>query len=321
MASKRSLLSLNLPKEIIGLLTRNGYETVQDIRDSSPEKIASELGIPLSKVEAIVVTFQSQAQTASVPLSQPASQLLHTPLKVKTNSRPLDALLDGGLARGNILEISGPPGSPKETILMDMVVSFAKANEDVLFIDCSNMTSASTLAEVLRKASADEKDIARRVHYLNIYSVAELLLFFRQLSNILSTTHSEVSLLVFGSLSFPFQGHNLAFGQKSAFLEQAKQTFSKLCATRRISIVTTSQLSTKMVNADGSRGTFDSGGKGIMLPQLGSAYLVDGKSWRITACPNDPTTGFLKLLSSPKHRTGYKPERLERYVLVNGNIL
>lgn len=40
-----------------------------------------------------------------------------------------------------------------------------------------------------------------------------------------------------------------------------------------LQIVVTSQLATKMVNADGSPGTFDSGARGVVLPQLGMFSL------------------------------------------------
>jgi RAD51-like protein 2 len=47
---------------------------------------------------------------------------------------PVDKLLSGGLSRGHILEISGPPGTPKETLAVNIVKSFVEANEEVLFV-------------------------------------------------------------------------------------------------------------------------------------------------------------------------------------------
>ena len=47
---------------------------------------------------------------------------------------PLDKILGGGLKRGHILEISGPPGSAKELMARNIVQSFLEANHQVLFI-------------------------------------------------------------------------------------------------------------------------------------------------------------------------------------------
>ena len=68
--------------------------------------------------------------------------------------------------------------------------------------------------------------------------------------------------------------------------DKVKETFSQVCASGHLTassplfqetvdhlhpvqIVTTSQLSIKMVNADGSPGSYDSGAHGILSPYLG----------------------------------------------------
>ncbi|KAG8216935.1 hypothetical protein J3R82DRAFT_7212 [Butyriboletus roseoflavus] len=40
-------------------------------------------------------------------------------------------------------------------------------------------------------------------------------------------------------------------------------------------IIVTSQMATKMLSADGSAATFDTGAKAVMMPQLGSYLLID----------------------------------------------
>ena len=78
----------------------------------------------------------------------------------------LDNILDGGLKQGFILEISGPPGSIKETLAANIVSSFVEASMHVLFVgmscfrnhlhtivtpsDMQNMTSPATLDRSLR---------------------------------------------------------------------------------------------------------------------------------------------------------------------------
>lgn len=47
--------------------------------------------------------------------------------------------------------------------------------------------------------------------------------------------------------------------------------FTVACVSRNLTIVLTSQLSTKMVKADGSVGNFDTGARAIMTPSLGKS--------------------------------------------------
>ena len=46
----------------------------------------------------------------------------------------MDKILGGGLPRGHILEISGPPGSFKETLALDFVRTFVEADERIIFV-------------------------------------------------------------------------------------------------------------------------------------------------------------------------------------------
>lgn len=56
-----------------------------------------------------------------------------------THCPPIDKLLGGGLPRGHILEISGPPGTPKESIATNIVQSFVDLNLEVLFVGTSSV--------------------------------------------------------------------------------------------------------------------------------------------------------------------------------------
>jgi predicted ATP-dependent serine protease len=85
-----------------------------------------------------------------------------------TGCAPIDKLLGGGLLRGSILEILGPPGAGKEGVTVGTVKEFVEANEGVVFIgkftivsflrhllrarvlDCQNMTSPAALYKALQ---------------------------------------------------------------------------------------------------------------------------------------------------------------------------
>ena len=103
----------------------------------------------------------------------------------------------------------------------------------------------------------------------------------------------KTGLLVLNSISFPFQSHpDLPPSRKTALLGIIRQTLLQACVSNNLTvcergfpvrvghlrvhqIVVTSQMATKMLSADGSAATFDTGARAVMMPQLGSYLLID----------------------------------------------
>ena len=54
--------------------------------------------------------------------------------KVSTSCSAIDTLLEGGLGRGSVLEISGPPGIAKEAVAVTIAKNFLKKKRGVLFV-------------------------------------------------------------------------------------------------------------------------------------------------------------------------------------------
>ena len=84
----------------------------------------------------------------------------------------------------------------------------------------------------------------------------------------------QITLLVLPSFSSFFQLPPATVNGNSwrnALLECSKRIFTVACVSRNLTIVLTSQLSTKMVKADGSAGSFDTGARAIMTPTLGKS--------------------------------------------------
>lgn len=75
-------------------------------------------------------------------------------------------------------------------------------------------------------------------------------------------------------------------------LECSKRIFTVACVSRNLTIVLTSQLSTKMVKADGSVGNFDSGARAMMTPSLGKS---SAHNWAAKHAVSDLPTRFLLL--------------------------
>ncbi|KAI0066876.1 hypothetical protein BV25DRAFT_1848315, partial [Artomyces pyxidatus] len=244
---------------------------------------------------------------------QSAAQLVASSFKFPSSCPPLDALLDGGLLRGHILEISGPPGTAKETFAIDYARSAVKLNQGVLFVDMQNMTKPAVL-------HAQLQDHADLVHYLAVHALTDVIAFLHNLPAFLKT-HESISFLVLNSLSFPFQtAPDLAPSGRHAVLAQCKQIFARLCAAQNVTIVITSQMSTKLLNLDGTPGNFESGSRAVLVPLLGSTYLPSGRAHRVVIVPETRTSGVLRLLASPRFN-GDGPTPEMKYEMVRVLIL
>lgn len=58
----------------------------------------------------------------------------HNSVKYTTGCQPIDEILGGGLKRGCVLELSGPPGASKEAITIDTTRAFVEDGQAVLFV-------------------------------------------------------------------------------------------------------------------------------------------------------------------------------------------
>jgi len=180
------------------------------------------------------------------------------------------------------------------------------------------MTSPATLNKVLRKSTSNAPDYKKLVHYLQLHTLPDLMIFLRNLPGYLQT-HPEITMLVLNSLSFPFQSPvGLSTSSRNTALDRVKQVLTRACASMRLTVVITSQLATKLLNADGSAANYDTGSKAIMVPQLGNAYLPSGRTYRALIIPQSRTTGTIRLLSSPTHAQGQRPFREEPYQIMGG---
>ncbi|KAG2117214.1 uncharacterized protein F5147DRAFT_768597 [Suillus discolor] len=283
--SRNILLHPTLPSSTQLVLRRAGYETLDDLSNASAEALSKELGIDISDSQSIITASQRPPGPA---LSQSLASLISRSQSLACSYAAVNTALGGGLPRGHILEISGPPGSFKETLALDYTRIFVEANEEVIFIDTQNMTSLATIKKTFHNSSAaaDYQDLVR---YTHLHTLPDLMLFIH---NLLSEIHAKTGLLVLNSISFPFLSHpDIQSSKRTALLEKIHQVFLQASALNNLTIITTSQMSTKLLNADGSPGNFETGAKAVMVPQLGSTYLPAGRSYRLAIVPESRTTG------------------------------
>ncbi|KAJ8462324.1 hypothetical protein ONZ45_g17976 [Pleurotus djamor] len=161
------------------------------------------------------------------------------------------------------------------------------------------MTSPSRLREACGPIADDA------IYYLRIYTVSDLMIFMRTLETHLGV-HPQVALLVLNSLSFPFQTPKLSMQARKSLLDQIKQCIAKSCATHTLSVISTMQLSTKLIGADGKPSNFDDkDARGILAPQLGPGYLPTTRSYRVRFSHSAKRAGYVLEYT----QSSYKPHK------------
>ncbi|GJE94807.1 hypothetical protein PsYK624_109810 [Phanerochaete sordida] len=323
--SRRPLHTLALPPATLSALTRAGYETVRDITSATPEQVAADARLPLNASQAVFSATQTQNKMASLTQSA-AAMAQSTSTKYCTGCAPIDAILDDGLKKGFVLEVSGPPGSCKESVALGMARTFLDDNQDVLFVDMQNMTTASQVLDFVTKSASSSSSTRRyadMVFHTTLHTISDLMVFLHKLPWYLKE-HPRLGLLVLNSLWYPFQSTaGLSYSARSAVLDRTRETLAQACATTGLSVIITTQLSTKLLNADGSPATFDTGARAVMVPQPTHTYLPPGRSHRVMIVPRTRTAGVVRLISSPTHpyEPGQPAHREEPYEMVRGCVL
>lgn len=158
---------------------------------------APELNVSEEAAEQILALLNvTLTAPATMPMTQSVATLAQPSVCISTRCAGLDKLLAGGLSRGHILEISGPPGSPKELMAQNLIVEFVENGgrvviigthsrwfvisfQLILRIDCQNMVDLRALTRALLSEHLS------LVQYKRIMNLPELLLFFEQLDAIL----------------------------------------------------------------------------------------------------------------------------------------
>ncbi|TEB23389.1 hypothetical protein FA13DRAFT_1818507 [Coprinellus micaceus] len=284
MAPNRSILFLPLPKSTIASLTAAGFETLKDLSNATADGLAHDLGLSHEvAAQILAVREPSGTMPLALPQTQSAAALSQASRKLQTGCQALDDLLKGGVQGGHILELSGPPGTPKELVVMNLIGQFVNDQNDVLIADCQNMINRRVLMGLCREG-------APSIRYSKPQSLSHLLLFIEQLPALAGTT-LKVKNLTRSQLNVNFIPNNGAQPlEQDYFASEAKASarevdhrqsidgpfvpaFLSPCASGPhlvIKVIITCQLATKLLNSDGSPGTFDTGAQGIMVPQLGS---------------------------------------------------
>jgi RecA/RadA recombinase len=98
-------------------------------------------------------SVQNMAEDPNPPTSTPsvtADKTFDT-MRLPFHNKPLDSLLDGGIPRGHILELSGPPQARKDRLALGAIQSAISRGETVWWVDTQNMTSPAAIKDFLSR--------------------------------------------------------------------------------------------------------------------------------------------------------------------------
>ena len=74
------------------------------------------------------------AVNPSPPLGRSAADLISNHKRFLSSCEPLDSILEDGLLSGHILELSSPPGTGKESLVVKFVSNAVSSSDQVLFV-------------------------------------------------------------------------------------------------------------------------------------------------------------------------------------------
>ncbi|WP_440007832.1 DNA repair and recombination protein RadB [Halomicrococcus sp. SG-WS-1] len=92
--------------------------------------------------------------------------------KISTGCPPLDDLLGGGLERGTVTQVYGPPAAGKTNVALGAAVETAREGGTVVYVDTEGL-SVERFEQVADARADDTDDVASRIVIKEAYDFAE----------------------------------------------------------------------------------------------------------------------------------------------------
>ncbi|KAF8059446.1 RAD51C [Scenedesmus sp. PABB004] len=209
------------------------------------------------------------------------------PPGVSTGCAALDALLGGaGVACGTVTELFGVPGVGKTQMGMQLAVNvqlpqaFGGLSGKAIYIDTEGSFMPDRLTDMaaaavarVQAAAAAAGDAAAAPPGLSVEGVLSSILYFRvhsahaqlalaRVLDVLLSQHSEVRLVVLDSATFHFRQDFPDAAARSRLLLGMAAALAAAAEARRVAVVMTNQVVTRIIDAPGAGGGGDAPGAG-----------------------------------------------------------
>lgn len=158
--------------------------------------------------------------------------------KISTNSS-IDELIGGGIEKGTITQIFGPPSSGKSNIALTLTVNVAKNNKKAIYIDTEGGISVERIRQI---AKFDFSKIANNILVFEPTSFSEQNEDLKTIEFWLRNNHEDVDLLVLDSAVALYRVDDMKSSKLNKELGKQMGILSKIARQYDIAVVLTNQI-------------------------------------------------------------------------------
>lgn len=158
--------------------------------------------------------------------------------KIPTNSA-IDELLDGGIEKGTITQIFGPPSSGKSNIALVLSVNVAKSGKKVIYIDTEGGISISRIKQI---AGDDFSKVVDNIIVFEPTSFLEQNENLKAIDVWIKRNHENVDLCVLDSAVALYRVDDMKSSRLNKELGKQMGILAKIARKYDIAVVLTNQI-------------------------------------------------------------------------------
>lgn len=158
--------------------------------------------------------------------------------KIPTNSS-IDEIIGGGIEKGTITQIFGPPGSGKSNIALTLTVNVAKNNKKAIYIDTEGGISVERIKQI---AKFDFSKIASNIMVFEPTTFTEQNENLKSIEFWLRNNHADVDLLILDSAVALYRVDDMKSSKLNKELGKQMGILSKIARQYDIAVVLTNQI-------------------------------------------------------------------------------
>ncbi|MDO5848428.1 MAG: DNA repair and recombination protein RadB [Methanobrevibacter sp.] len=174
--------------------------------------------------------------------------------KIPTNSR-LDVLLEGGVEKGTITQVFGPPSSGKSNIALSLAVNVARNGKKAIYIDTEGGISLDRIKQI---AQSDFSEITKNIFVLEPTNFTEQIDSLKTLNLWIARNHEGVDLIILDSAVALYRVEDTPYSMLNKELGKQMGILSKIARKFNIAVFLTNQIYS--FNDDGKKSINPVGG-------------------------------------------------------------